>query len=292
MDFEYSLKMKIKLVNSALETYLAPKYPDKIYEAMNYSMFAGGKRVRPVLIFSACEAICGGYQEAVPFACAMEMIHTCSLIHDDLPAMDNDDYRRGRLTSHKVFGDGFAILAGDGLLNKAYEIMSETAAERNEKKVNLAMKVVANAAGVNGMIGGQVVDIESENKSIDENTLLYIHNNKTGALIEASLLCGGLIGGATQEQLEYLSVIGKKIGLAFQIKDDILDVTGNPEILGKPINSDEKNCKTTYVTLYGLEKAEAEFNRLSTEALALVDAFAENGAFLKQYATKLIYRDK
>lgn len=292
MDFEASLKEKLKLIDNELKKYLKPAYPKTIYDAMNYSMFAGGKRVRAVLTLAACKAVSNECHAALPFACAMEMIHTYSLIHDDLPAMDDDDYRRGHPTNHKVFGEAMAILAGDALLNRAYEVIAEHVLANPDKANIKAMKTIAHAAGVNGMVGGQVADIESENKIIDSDTLLYIHKNKTAALIEASLLSGGLAGGANEEQLNSLSQIGQKMGLAFQIKDDILDVTGDSNLLGKPVNSDEKNNKSTYVSLHSLEMAETVFYKLSKEALSLTGGFGHDGLFLKEYAERLIDRQK
>lgn len=292
MGFEENLKSKIDLINAKLDEYLKPKYPERLYEAMRYSLFAGGKRLRPVLLLSACEAVGGDIQEALPFACALEMIHTYSLIHDDLPAMDNDDYRRGKLTCHKKFDEGLAILAGDGLLSYAFDIIISSICKHNDKKYAKAAKIIAQYSGMNGMLVGQVVDIESENKRIDSKTLMYIHDNKTGGLIKAALMAGAIIGGATEDQVSNLEKIGYNMGIAFQIKDDILDVTSTQEVLGKPINSDEKNNKITYVTLYGLKTAQEDYLTLSNGAVKLISEFGKDADFLKEYAQKLINREK
>lgn len=292
MSFNKEIEDKIALINQNLDNYIKKEYPEVIYEAMKYSLFAGGKRVRPILLLSACESIGGNIENAIPFACALEMIHTYSLIHDDLPAMDNDDFRRGKPTCHKVYGDAVAILAGDALLNKAFEIMSEFLYEKPQKNFAGAMKIIAKNAGTNGMIGGQVADILSENKVIDMETLKYIHNNKTAALIKASLMAGALLGNADDEQVKLFENIGYKIGMAFQIKDDILDVTSSIEVLGKPILSDEKNNKATYVSMYGIEKAEKDYADLSKAALDIIGSFGESGKFLFEYTNSLIERIK
>jgi len=291
MNFEKELKNKIEIINNNLDCYLEKKYPEKIYEAMRYSAFAGGKRLRPVLMLSACETVGGNIKEAIPFACALEMIHTYSLIHDDLPAMDNDDYRRGKLTCHKAFDEATAILAGDALLNLAYEIMINYIVERENKlKFLKAMQIITIAAGVNGMIGGQVVDIISEGKNIDESTLMYIHKNKTAALITAAVKAGAVIGDAQYETVLKFDEIGHDIGIAFQIKDDILDVTSSVEILGKPVFSDEKNKKTTYVTLHGIEKSKQDYIKLSNKAIALAENIGEDDEFFLLYLKKIVDR--
>lgn len=292
MGFEENLQNKIDLVNSELEKYLVPQYPERIYEAMGYSVFAGGKRLRPVLLLSACEAVGGNIENALPFACALEMIHTYSLIHDDLPAMDNDDFRRGKPTCHKQFDEAIAILAGDCLLNYAYEIMLEAVYKNFDRKYAKAAKIIAQYSGTQGMLVGQVVDVESENKKIDDKTLMYIHDNKTGGLIKAALMAGAIIGGANDDQISSFEKIGYNMGMAFQIKDDILDVTSTQEVLGKPIFSDEKNNKITYVTLHGLKTAEEDYLTLSKGAVKLIGDFGDKAEFLREYAEKLIYRDK
>lgn len=280
----------VEKVNQKLNEYLKAEYPEQIYNAMAYSVNAGGKRLRPILMLAACEAVKGDIQRVYPFACAMEMIHTYSLIHDDLPAMDNDDLRRGKPTCHKRFDEATAILAGDALLNLAHEIMIDEVIKDNEKSSALAMSFISHGAGINGMIGGQVVDVLSEGKKIDEETLIFIHRNKTAALIKAALKAGAVLGGASEAQLEVFDLIGDKMGIAFQIKDDILDVTSTEEVLGKPILSDEKNEKVTYVTLYGLEKAQKDYNKLSEESLELILRITDEDSFLYNYAKQLVDR--
>lgn len=282
----------IEIINKKLNEYLSPKYPEEIYEAMAYSVNAGGKRLRPVLLLSACEAMGGKIEKAYPFACAIEMIHTYSLIHDDLPAMDNDDLRRGVPTCHKRFDEATAILAGDALLNFACEIMFEETAKNNDKSIARAACFISHGAGINGMIGGQVVDVASQGKETDAKTLIYIHRNKTAALIKAALKAGAVIGGADEAQLNIFDLIGDKIGIAFQIKDDILDVTSSTEILGKPVLSDIKNEKTTYISLFGLEKAREDYLRLSKESLELILRVTDKSSSLYSYCNKLIDRIK
>lgn len=289
MDFNMELNNKIELINKELDKYLEIRYPEIIYEAMRYSVFAGGKRLRPVLLLGACEAVGGNIEKALPFACALELIHTYSLIHDDLPAMDNDDFRRGKKTCHKMFDEGTAILAGDCLLNYAFEIMLNAVAQGGEKSLVKAAQIISELSGTKGMLVGQVVDVVSENKPIDEKTLLYIHNNKTGGLIKAALMAGALIGGANEEQVQKFQAIGYNMGIAFQIQDDILDVTSTTDVLGKPVFSDEKNNKTTYVSMFGLEKAQADYLALSQKTIDEIQEF-ENSYFLLEYAKKLVSR--
>lgn len=280
----------INAVNDKLKIHLSKKYPEIIYNAMNYSVFAGGKRIRPVLMVGACKALGGDYTQCIDFACAVEFIHTYSLIHDDLPAMDNDDLRRGKPTCHKKFNEAIAILAGDALLNLSFEIMSNIVFEKFERKYAEAMKILSNASGINGMIGGQVVDIDSENKQVDKETLNYIHKNKTAALITASLKCGAVLAGAPKEQIDIFEKVGLNLGIAFQIKDDILDITSTEDILGKPVFSDEKNNKTTYVSLYGMEKAQEDYKMLSDTSAEMLKSFGENGRFLLEYTNNLFDR--
>lgn len=280
----------IEKINSKLNEYLKPRYPEEIYNAMSYSVNAGGKRLRPLIMLFACEAMGADIEAALPFACAIEMIHTYSLIHDDLPAMDNDDLRRGKPTCHKQFDEAAAILAGDALLNLAHEIMIDEILKNSDKKFIKAMSFISHYAGIDGMIGGQVVDIISEGKEIDEKTLIYIHRNKTSALIKASLKAGAVIGGADEAQLNIFDLIGDRMGIAFQIKDDILDVTSTEDVLGKPILSDEKNKKVTYVTLYGLEKAQADYKRLTDESLEFILKVSDENSNLYTYSKKLAER--
>lgn len=292
MDYKNKLNERIELINKALEKYLVPHYPERLYEAMNYSVFAGGKRMRPVLLISSCEAVGGNIEDAIPFACALEMIHTYSLIHDDLPAMDNDDFRRGKPTCHKAFDEALAILAGDGLLTYAFEVMLEAVCKNNDSKYAKATKLIANYSGSQGMLVGQVVDVQSEGHKIDNKTLMFIHDNKTGGLIKAAFMAGALIGGADNYTVSDFEKIGYNMGMAFQIKDDILDVTSTSEILGKPILSDIKNNKQTYVSLYGLDNAQQDYETLSTGAVKMIDNIGNKANFLSWYASSLINREK
>lgn len=302
MNISVELNARAKHVEEVLERYL----PDQdclqktIFEAMNYSLLAGGKRIRPILMEEAYQMfskVNGVSTDAIyAFMSAMEMIHTYSLVHDDLPAMDNDEYRRGKKTTHAVYGETMGILAGDALLNYAFE----TAANAfEEEEVSLsylkAYQVLAKKAGAYGMIGGQVVDIETEGMIPEEVTkerLAYIHLLKTAALLESSLMIGAILGGASKEEVLVMEQIGRKVGLAFQIQDDVLDVTSSMEVLGKPIGSDEKNNKVTYVTLLGLEKAKLEVEKLSNEALELVEQLPVQSEFLKETILYLIHREK
>lgn len=263
-------------------------FPPVIFEAMRYSLLAGGKRLRPVMLLAACEAVGGKREDAIAFACALEMIHTYSLIHDDLPAMDNDDYRRGRLTSHKVFGEDMAILAGDGLLHHAMETMADACAQAPTPETTGAMRAIAHGAGIYGMLTGQVVDVAFEGKPLDGETLDFIHLHKTAAMIRAALTAGAILGGADAERAARFGLAGEKIGVAFQIIDDILDVTSDAKTLGKPIHSDEKNNKTTYVTLYGVERSRRIAKALSEEAMAIWKE--EGAAFLLALTESLIGR--
>ncbi|MDR2751504.1 MAG: polyprenyl synthetase family protein [Clostridiales bacterium] len=279
----------IRILNAELEKLLAMRDPIILWEAMRYSVFAGGKRLRPQLLAGACLGLGGSIEEALPFACAVEMIHTYSLIHDDLPAMDDDDLRRGMPTSHKMFGQGMAILAGDGLLNLAYETMLAACGSMGDKMGRgvKAASILAKAAGSSGMVAGQSVDILSENKKIDERTLLYMHANKTSALISASLEAGGILAGCGASCARSLKEAGEKLGLAFQIRDDLLDITETTENLGKPANSDLKSNKSTYVSLFGIERAKADYERLSLEAEEALGGLDWKDGFLLGLARKM-----
>lgn len=290
MTFDEKLKKMTDLINNRLRELLAPEYPEIIYEAMAYSVFAGGKRLRPLLLLGACEAVGGDMSEALDFACAIEMIHTYTLIHDDLPAMDNDDLRRGMPTCHKKFSEDIAILAGDGLLNLGFETMLERASKQQDMRYLRAAGTIGSLCGVRGTIGGQVADLLSEGHKADKDVLLYIHEKKTAALIQAALKAGAIIGGAGEDELEQLDKIGYKMGIAFQIKDDLLDITSTAEVLGKPIGSDEKNQKSTYITVFGIEKAEEDYLRLSGEVCEGLARFGKRGQFLSEYSQKLIDR--
>ena len=271
-----------KITEDALFKYM-PKEAlpqKKLYEAMGYSLFAGGKRLRPMIMMMTAKMLGKPVDTVLPFACAMEMIHTYSLIHDDLPAMDNDDLRRGKPTNHKVFGEAMAILAGDALLTKAFEIAAKYGAEcADAKSVARAIAVLAEAAGSEGMVGGQVIDIYSDLEGLEE--LKFMHSLKTGAIIRASGVIGAILSGAEEKQIEAIDKYCYNLGIAFQIQDDILDVSGDEETLGKPIGSDAENDKTTYVTLCGIEKAESlqrEYIEKAKESLNIFDSKEELSA--------------
>lgn len=269
-------------------------YPEVIYEAMAYSVLAGGKRFRPNLCLAACEAVGGDIAEAIDVACALEMIHTYSLIHDDLPSMDDDDYRRGKLTSHKVFGEAIALLAGDALLTYGFEMIAEYGLKSKsfEKALSITHEV-AKASGVKGMIGGQVVDILSNEQSLTKETLHFIHNHKTGDLIVASIRVGGILGGANHWQLDQLTQYGLNLGLAFQITDDILDVVGDEEKIGKPVGSDAKNNKVTFPGIYGMEMAQKMVRDTVETALGAIGAMGASAPTqkLEILAQSLINRE-
>ena len=292
MDLKQEMKERCAYIEVALEKAVPRQgeFPPVIYDAMRYSLLAGGKRLRPMMLLAACEAVGGRKEDALPFACALEMIHTYSLIHDDLPAMDNDDYRRGRLTNHKVYGEGMAILAGDALLHHAMETMAAACAENPNPRTTGAMRAIAHGAGIFGMLAGQAVDVLLEGKPLDQKTLDFIHLHKTAAMIRGALEAGALLGGADQETAEQFGLAGDKIGVAFQIIDDILDVTSTMEELGKPIHSDEKNQKTTYVTLYGIEESRRIAAGLSAEAVEIWKKQGERCAFLLALTEKLTNR--
>ncbi|MBI2203105.1 MAG: polyprenyl synthetase family protein [Candidatus Rokubacteria bacterium] len=242
--------------------------PATVHRAMRYSVFAGGKRLRPILVIAGAEAVGASADTVMPTACALEMIHTYSLIHDDLPAMDDDDYRRGRLTNHKVFGDAVAILAGDGLLTLAFRAIADNASRvGNAALACAAVAEIADAAGTLGMVGGQVVDIESEGKTVSAETLDDIHRHKTAALLRASLRVGAILGGGTTAAVDAITTAGDRLGLAFQIVDDILDVEGNLAELGKTAGSDERKKKATYPALHGIEASRAKARALITDAI-------------------------
>ena len=292
MNCKQILEQKAKQIDEYLEQYLPleKEYPSIIFEAMRYSVFAGGKRLRPVLLFSACEALDGDIKKAIPFACAIEMIHSYSLIHDDLPAMDNDDYRRGMLTSHKKFGEAIAILAGDGLLHHAFEIMSDACVKYCSNETVKAMQAIAHGAGVFGMLSGQVTDVISEGKQIDEKTMYFIHKNKTAAMLQGALKAGTLLAGGTEQQVKMMEQAGEKIGVAFQIADDILDVTSTFQEIGKPVHSNEKNEKNTFVTMYGIEASQKMVETLSEEAITIFQKFGKKADFLIELTQYLMKR--
>lgn len=266
-------------------------YQKTILEAMNYSVSAGGKRLRPMLMLETYRMFGGTSKVIEPFMAAIEMIHTYSLIHDDLPAMDNDEYRRGRKTTHVVYGEAMAILAGDALLNYAFETAASAfVLDEGNPAIGKAFMILASKAGVYGMIGGQVVDVESEGKEIDADTLKFIHIHKTSALLESAMLIGAVLAGASEQQQCTVELAARELGLAFQIRDDILDVTGNIDELGKPVGSDEKNHKNTYVALEGLEKAKEDVKRYSESAIDRLKSLPARNEFLYELIEELIDR--
>ncbi len=316
MNFETELEQKTAKVEAVLRRYLPAEtgYQRRVAEAMNYSIQAGGKRLRPLLmaesaaLFTDVSLISmegdatvqdGLVNRALPlFMAALEMIHNYSLVHDDLPAMDNDEYRRGRKTTHVVYGEGMAVLAGDGLLNYAFETavcaFEKAETEAEIRRVAAAMKILACRAGINGMIGGQCADLEAEKpgENVTEEMLLYIHEHKTAALIQAAMTIGAVLAGAVQEEIAMLEKCACNIGVAFQIQDDILDVTGSLEILGKQVGSDEKNHKLTYVTMHGLDESKRQVAKLSEEAVEILASFPRRNLFLEKLTKQLIYREK
>ncbi|MBW4428276.1 MAG: polyprenyl synthetase family protein [Nostoc desertorum CM1-VF14] len=287
------LKERQKLCDTALDQAIPIIYPEKIYEAMRYSLLAGGKRVRPILCLATCEMMGGTIEMAMPTACAVEMIHTMSLIHDDLPAMDNDDYRRGKLTNHKIYGEDVAILAGDGLLALAFEFVALQTPQNVKRELVLQVVVrLGRALGAGGLVGGQVVDLESEGKSdISLETLNFIHKHKTAALLEACVVCGGIIAGASPEDVQRLSRYAQNIGLAFQIIDDILDITATQEELGKTAGKDQKAQKVTYPSLWGLEESRSKAQELVRAACAELEPFGERAKPLQAIAHFIISRN-
>ncbi|HAO94379.1 MAG: polyprenyl synthetase [Deltaproteobacteria bacterium GWC2_56_8] len=293
MDIRKYLAEKAETVNEGLKSLLPKEdeYPQTLHKAMHYSLFAGGKRIRPVLVLAASEAVGGDPSNALAVACAFECVHTYSLIHDDLPAIDNDDLRRGRPTCHKAFGEAAAILAGDALLTAAFDLVARTPS----KDASLAAKVIrelSRAAGSTGMIGGQMVDIESEGKEISFPVLEYIHIHKTGELILAALRSGAILGGADDLALQKITRYGKSVGLAFQIADDILDVEGASEVTGKPVGGDEKKGKATYPALMGLEESKKRAKELVDIAVSALDGFDSKADPLREIAGFIVARDK
>lgn len=310
MGFEDELKERVAEADEAVRAYMPSEatFQKTVTDAMEYTMYAGGKRIRPVLMKAVFDMFGGNAALIRPFMAALEMIHTYSLIHDDLPALDNDDYRRGRKTAHIVYGEAMAILAGDSLLNYAYEtaaksfsLIERAAAEDTpgllqelmaRRRLERAMEVLACKPGIYGMIGGQVADVELTGTRLSLEQLTYIYRNKTSALIEAAMMIGGILAGVEDTGIEKLEKAGYNIGMAFQIQDDILDETATFEELGKPIHSDEKNEKVTHVTLFGIEQSAKEAERLSEEAVSIVEEFGRDSEFLKELIIWLIHRKK
>lgn len=297
MNYNEQLRLKVEDINRVIREYLPKEegMQHRVIEAANYSVEAGGKRVRPLIMLETYKLFGGDNEsEVYPFMAALECIHSYSLVHDDLPAMDNDDYRRGRLTTHKKYGEDFGILAGDALLNYAYEIMLSSITKLTADKVVKAVRaaqIIAYKAGIYGMVGGQSLDVWLTDKSMDDKQLDFIFNLKTGALIEAAFMAGAVLAGADESAVADIEKAGNKVGVAFQIKDDILDVTSTQEKLGKPVFSDEKNNKTTYVTLYGMDKADRDVEALSKEAVDIINKYGNND-FLVSLILKLINREK
>jgi geranylgeranyl diphosphate synthase type II len=292
MNLHEYFSLNKSIVEAQLESYMKEEAEiPVIIEAMRYSLLAGGKRLRPILAIMACELFDGDIKEVLPFACGIEMIHTYSLIHDDLPAMDNDDYRRGKLTNHKVFGEGFAILAGDALLNKAFEVMHQALIKNPRLEYIKAAAYISKASGTEGMIGGQCIDLHYENKQIDLALLNAMHDKKTGAMIIAPLVAGAFIAGAKEEDVQRLEKFGQLIGLAFQVSDDILDVEGSSEKLGKKTGSDASNNKSTFVSCYGLDKSKEMAKSIIKEAQNIIDLYGNKGLLLKELSNYIIERD-
>lgn len=297
-QFMEELQQKVEHINKVLEKFLPAEEGQQriIFEAMNYSVRAGGKRLRPILMEETYHMFGGSSAVIEPFMAAIEMIHTYSLVHDDLPAMDNDEYRRGKKTTHAVYGEAMGILAGDALLNLAYETAAKAfGMEVADTRVARAFAVLAKKAGVYGMVGGQVVDVESEKSDdcpITREKLDFIYRLKTGALIESSMMIGAILAGASSDEVSRVEQIAAKLGLAFQIQDDVLDVISTLEVLGKPVGSDEKNNKATYVTFEGLDKAVSDVERISKEAEEQLDDLGYDDAFLKELFEYLIHREK
>ena len=296
MEFKEELKKYSAIVNKELDKYIEDKNcPEKnLRESMEYSLLSGGKRLRPILVIASYKLFANDIQFCMPFAIALEMVHNFSLIHDDLPGIDNDDLRRGKPTNHKKYGEATAILAGDALLNKAYIVISndiffENEIKKRERKINAFRDF---SIAVDKMIVGEYVDTEFEGKQISEEYLEYMHKNKTGALITLAVRIGAILAGANDENINILTQFSEKIGLAFQIKDDILSEEGNEKELGKPVGNDKKKGKSTYVSKYGLEKSKIMLNNIITEAIDLLKPYGENGKFLKELTCYIQNRNK
>ena len=298
MNFNEELKVKVDMINNIIKEYLPKEegMQQRVIEAANYSVEAGGKRIRPLIMLETYRLF-GGKDEKIvyPFMCALECIHSYSLVHDDLPAMDNDDYRRGKLTTHKKYGEDFGVLAGDALLNDAYELMFNSMLTIDNpdllKNCVKTAQVIAKKAGIYGMVGGQSLDVWLTDKPMNESELEFIFNLKTGALIEGAFMAGAILAGADNSAILDIERAGNMVGVAFQIQDDILDVTSTQEMLGKPVFSDEKNNKTTYVTLYGMDKAKEDVRTLSENGIDIIKKYGDND-FLVSLVLKLINREK
>lgn len=294
-EFQEELKARTAQAEEVVESYLprAEGFQNTVIEAMNYSVQAGGKRLRPLLMWETYRMFGGRSKVIEPFMAAIEMIHTYSLVHDDLPAMDNDEYRRGKKTTHAQYGEAMGILAGDGLLNYAFETAARAfELEPANIQVGKAVSVLAAKAGIYGMLGGQCVDVESEGRPVTEDMLRFIYHLKTGALLEASMMIGAILAGATNSEQKKVEQAAGELGLAFQIQDDVLDVVSTTEDLGKPVGSDEKNHKTTWVTLFGVERARHDVEKLSQHSVALMDELVVKNEFLTRLMLELIHREK
>ena len=295
MNFQDELAKRTEETEKVIRSFLPAEagFAGTMAQAMNYSMLAGGKRLRPMLIRETYRLFDGKEEVVKPFMAGMEMIHTHSLIHDDLPALDDDDYRRGRLTTHKVYGEAMGVLSGVALLNYAYETMFQAfALTKEQDRVIHALRVVSQKTGIHGMLGGQSVDVENDGKPLEKEMLDYIYRNKTSALIEASMMTGAILAGANEQEVSAVEKAAGNIGLAFQIQDDILDVTSTLEVLGKPIGSDEKNHKATYVSFEGLEKAKEDVALYTNSAVAGMDSLVVKNEFLNELLLYLISREK
>lgn len=305
MNFKEALSARTVQAEDIIKKYLPKEegYQKTVVEAMNYSILAGGKRLRPILMQETFRLFGGEGEVVEPFMAALEMVHTYSLVHDDLPCMDDDEYRRGRKTTHVVYGEGMAVLAGDGLLNYAFETAVKAFEISGDgeilRRVAEALSVFAKKAGIYGMIGGQTADIEAEDKEakglehpVTEELLLFIHEHKTAALIQSAMMTGAILAGAEEEEIRRIETCAYNIGIAFQIQDDILDVTSSLEVLGKAVGSDEKNHKTTYVTLKGMEQAKKDVERLSKEAVSILTSFSGRNEFLEELVMQLVSREK
>jgi geranylgeranyl diphosphate synthase type II len=294
MNLKAYLKRRRLMIDKALERWVAGEheFPPQIHQAMRYSLFAGGKRIRPILTLAAAEAVGGRAVDVLPFACSMELIHTYSLIHDDLPAMDNDDLRRGKPTSHKIFGEALAILTGDALLSEAFYLMSRADLMKKvppDRRLK-AISQIAHASGSLGMVGGQTLDILSQGKEIDKNLLEFIHTHKTGALIAASVGAGAILGGASPREYKALKGFGEKLGLAFQIIDDLLDVQGEVRKLGKAVGKDQIQKKATYPAVFGVNDSRRRADVLVQEALAHLEPFNRRANPLREIAQFILLR--
>ena len=297
VEIKRYLQEKKEIVDSALERYFPgeTEFPFTLYKAIRHSLFAGGKRIRPILLIAAFEAVGGKGDGILPFGCALEMIHTYSLIHDDLPGIDNDDFRRGKPTCHKIYGEAIAILAGDALLTEAFRLMTDRShwghASYDESLILDVVNKVAQAAGVLGMVGGQVVDVESEGKEVDLPTLQYIHTHKTGAMILVSIQIGAMLGGANEETLKAFTLYGERVGLAFQIADDILNVEGKAVLLGKSTGGDVSKGKATYPSLYGLGESKSRAKELVGLAVDALSHFGPEADPLREIAHFVVLRE-